>query len=273
MAYTPPRQKSQFDIGERVIGKFRPIKVNGERGVKVLWRTDEGETKSAPVLLSECAESVQEDVMQIVKNNYDGELQVSFNTDKSAILFFHPANGQFKVTVDNFPSGEDEPPKPKVKTGKWGDYMQFIVIVRIVKGKCKGITLPILLRYDKFEPEQTEEGLVTGYAHTRGASPHCDFLDDFCEATGVWEFGPIEWKQNILPDLEKRILRLEREFNIMMRDGWVDTIYPIYDYEDDEASDPVKEEMPWLSDEEEQMEVSQDEPEEEDEEMMGWPEE
>jgi len=251
--YLPPRNKSEFEVGERVNGKFRPVKIKEEKGIKVLWKTDDGETKSETVKLSDCAEGVQEDIMQVIKQKYEGEFQISFSPDKSAIVNFHPANGQFRVKVKNFPSPEGEDPKPKVYTGKFGDMIKFNSVLEIVSPlEVLGLTLPMQLFYEKFVPIFTEERgkKETGFSSAPGNSKHCDMLSDFCDATGLWEFGAIEWSENILPELESRILRLEREFNVVLNGGWVEHIYEIADYDD--SGDP-----PW-EEGDETIEVSQE---------------
>lgn len=259
MTYQPPRQESQFNVGERVVGKLRFVKVSGKKAVKVLWR-DGDETKSTIVLLENCFEEVQEDLIQINKSGYDGEFQISLSTDQTSVVNFHPANGQFKVVVDNFPSAENEDPKPKVYSGKYGDMVKFNTVLRILKpSSVKGLTLPMQLFYEKWVPIESEDGeQVVGFSSPPGNSKHCDMLSDFCDATGVWKFGEMEWSQNILPEVEKRVLRVEKPFNVVLNDGWVESIYPEYDYEE-ESSAPEKEDAPW--DEEEEMEVSQDEEE------------
>lgn len=268
MAYKPPYNESEFEVGDRVIGKMRPVKVESQRAIKVLWRDDDGETHSAVVLLDECFDNVQEDIMQVIKRGYDGEYQISFSTDKSSIVNFHPANGQFRVKLDSFPSAEDQPPKPKVYTGKYGDMVKFNTVLEIVSPKeVQGIMFPMQLFYEKFVPIETENGVETGFSSAPGRSKHADMLRDFCDATGVWRFDSIEWENNILPELERRISRLQKEFNVVLNGGWVEHIYPIADY--DEETDPVKEEMPWIEDDEEEeetLEINQEEePQEEDE--------
>ena len=265
--YLPPRQKSEFDVGERVVGKFRPVKIKRKKGVKVLWRGEEGETKSETVLLADCAEDVQEDVMRVIKTKYDGEFQISLNSDNTAVVNFHPANGQFRVKVFAFPAKEGEDPKPKVYTGgKYGDMIKFNTVLEIVTPKeVGGLTLPMQLFYEKFVPMIVDEGgkQFTGFSSPPGNSKHCDMLSDFCDATGLWEFGAIEWSENILPELEKRILRLEREFNVVLNQGWVEHIYEIADYEDEDGPPPWEEEN-------ESMEVKQEDQDES--EAMDWPE-
>ncbi len=267
--YLPPRQKSEFDVGERVVGKFRAVTIKGQKGIKVLWRGEEGETRSETILLSDCKEDVQTDIMRVIKSKYDGELQISLSSDNTSVVNFHPANGQFRVRVLAFPAKEGENPKPKVYTGgKFGDMIKFNTVLEIISPEeIKEITFPMQLFYEKFVPmiiEGNEQ--IVGFSSPPGNSKHCDMLSDFCDATGMWEFGAIEWSENILPELERRILRLEREFNVVLNGGWVEHIYEIADYEDENGS------VPW--EEDETMDVKQEEKETqaEESETMDWPE-
>lgn len=276
MSYRPPRQKSEFERGDRVIGKFRPVKIEGEKGVKVLWRTDEGEVRQKAVKLSNVFEDTRKDIIQVVKNDYEGEFVITFNVDGSSVVNFHPSNGQFKVKVSEFISAEDEPPKPKVYTGKYGDMVKFNVLLELTEPEAlEGIEFVHQMFYEKFVSiENPETGETeTGFSSPPGKSKHCDMLADFCDATGVWEFGAIPWSDNILPELERRIMRLEREFMVILNGGWVEHIYEIADYDADET-DPVKEEMSWIEDDEEEAEPSEEEPQDEDDdEMFDWPDE
>ena len=271
--YLPPRQKSEFDVGERVVGKFRPVKIKGKKGIKVLWRSEEGDTKSESVLLADCKEDVQEDIMKVIKSKYDGEFQISLSSDSTSVVNFHPANGQFRVRVSAFPAKEGENPKPKVYTGgKFGDMIKFNTVLEIVAPKeVDGLTLPMQLFYEKFVPMIIEENKqIVGFSSPPGNSKHCDMLSDFCDATGLWEFGAIEWSENILPELERRILRLEREFNVVLGMGWVEHIYEIADYEEENGDE--KSDVPWEEDETMDMSKEKTDPSGEKEEAMDWPE-
>lgn len=240
MSYRPPRQKSEFERGERVIGKFRPVKIEGDKGVKVLWRTEQGETRSALVKLDDLFDNVAEQVIQVIKSGYDGTFNITFDTTMTKVVNFHPANGQFKVKVAEFISSEDEDPKPKVYTGRYGDMIKFNILLKVVEPKgLQGITFVHQMFYEKFVPIENPdtEKIETGFSSPPGNSKHCDMLSDFCDATGIWKFGAIPWSDNILPELAKRVDKSDQSFNVVLNGGWVEHIYPIQDFDEDEPED------------------------------------
>ena len=57
---------------------------------------------------------------------------------------------------------------------------------------------------------------------------------DFCEAVGLWDKGPMPYKPNILPAMQKRILNNDRKFQVVVKDGWVVTIFSMEHEEEDE---------------------------------------
>jgi hypothetical protein len=89
-------------------------------------------------------------------------------------------------------------------------------------------------------------------------------LSDFCDATGIWKFGPIPWDDNILPELEKRVNRADQEFNVVLNGGWVEHIYPIQDFDENESADVWEDEEDQVIDMDEDREppFDADEPEE-----------
>ena len=89
----------------------------------------------------------------------------------------------------------------------------------------------------------------TGYTHNQ--SKYTPILERFCSVSGVWDKGAITYTDNLLPVLEKRILRADKEFRVEMVDGWVDRLFPNSnvvtepDPDTDEIADPDEEELPF----------------------------
>ena len=80
----------------------------------------------------------------------------------------------------------------------------------------------------RFMPAQVE---VKGVMREVAAIPvskskAVEQLDNFIMATKAVVDGPIPYSDNILPTLQKRILRKEAEFKFIMKDGWINNIIP-----------------------------------------------
>jgi hypothetical protein len=83
-------------------------------------------------------------------------------------------------------------------------------------------------------------------------------LEEFLSLAGAWNRGPMEWSDNILPALEKRILRADKSFSFLMKDGWIDTLYEADEPEEsedweEESEEPSKESAPEVADDEEEI--------------------
>ena len=85
---------------------------------------------------------------------------------------------------------------------------------------AKGMTVPYTLRYNFGEDE---DGNVC-YTKWGAQSKHTPLLDEFLTVTKAWDDGPIPFTDNILPVLQKRILRKNASFQFVMKDGWINTL-------------------------------------------------
>ena len=214
--YTPQRTKGDFQQGERGMAI---VKVNREKGLANIAFRDGG---THTVKLSECPDTLQA-----------GKWVVQMNGEEDCVFGFRPIAGQFEGRVTSFVSGEDEVPVPKTKhvsfTNQKGkkikyDYDYFTVILTISSpAKHKGIEVPFTLRY-KFGEAQDEEGeSCVGIE----SGKYGDMLSEFLDLTGVWKMGKMAWKSNVLPAVEKRILHNKQFFGFIMKEGWVDSLFPL----------------------------------------------
>ena len=218
--YKPKKISSSFD-GPRGIAKVR-ISKDGQK-VQVLFQ----ESEDSYILKREnCPDEL-----------IPGEHSVSLNKDANEMFSFHPANGSFRGKVLEFASQENQDPVPKTSRGQY-PFEYFTVRLKIVDPEeYKGITVPLSPRYHFGEDDEGNTGFM--YPNSK----YTPLVEDFCEYAGVWNRGPVKWKDNILPTLEKRILREGKTFQFVIKDGWVTTLF-----KDDKADD---EEAPWEEDGEE----------------------
>ena len=190
-----------------------------------------------------------------------GKWNIRLNGDETEIYSFAPISGNFRGKVSSFVGGDDGPqPKTKYvdfvrKDGKHikYDYDYFTVLVEITEPeKLAGVEVPLVMRYNFLEAKEDEEsvvGLMSKGSRTKE-------LEEFLDLVGAWNRGPMEWSDNILPDLEKRILRADQPFMFLMKEGWIDTLYAADEPEEsedwEEESDEVKEPEPVPDDDKEE---------------------
>lgn len=261
MTYKPGMTKSKK--GPRGIGKVQVNKAKGK--VRVTLVDDDNKKEIYDLDMENCPTYVQ-----------PGEFKISLNSDHNIMYGLHPANGMVKVKVNKFLSEEDKPPAPRTedvpKTKDYNaySYEYFTVLLEIAQKKFKGMIIPLRLRYHfrgALEEVKGKEKEVVWY--DKGGSKYTPLLVDFCEATGVFDKGPMPWKANILPMMEKRVASLNQSFSIVLKDGWVNTIFTGMDTEPDEEEldEEVVEETDDFDEE--------SEPDEEtlDEENLDWKEE
>jgi len=172
-----------------------------------------------------------------------GRWYVRMSSDEDEILSASPSKGMFTVKVAEFPAPKGEEPTPKTKEsvydGKAYVYQHFNVLLDILKpDEFKGATLLLNLRYhfdeDVAEVNGKEQPIV---AISHPQSKYTNMLLEFLEATGVTEKGPMPFKANILPLLQKRVLNANKTFQVLVKDGWITSIFSEYDDEEDDAKE------------------------------------
>ncbi|MHA2094598.1 MAG: hypothetical protein ACW98F_08215 [Candidatus Hodarchaeales archaeon] len=226
--YRPPKVSGEFKRGESGLANVR---VNRKkRLIQLIFKETENvfrfkRTKSLAKLTP-------------------GKWYIQLNSDETEIWGFRPFTGNFKGKVIEFAAKDGESPAPKVKeyTNKDGHnytITSFTVLLEILDPeKYVGIVIPYVLRYNFREAEYKGKPCVG--LPDRGR--HSKALEEFLDITGAWESGPMKWMDNVLPSFEKRILRAEKEFMFIMKDGWIDTLYEIDETTpDDDSWDEVDE--------------------------------
>jgi len=265
MTYKPGMAKSKK--GPRGIGKVQVNKAKGK--VRVILVGENKKKEIYDLDMENCPTYVQ-----------PGEFKVSLNSDHDIMYGLHPANGMVRVKVNKFLSEEDKPPTPKTEdVSKTEDYPAysyeyFTVLLEIDQKKFKGMIIPLRLRYHfkgTLEEVKKKEKEVVWY--DKPGSKYTPMLVDFCEATGVFDRGPMPWKANILPMMEKRIASLNQSFAIVLKDGWVNTIFTGLETEPDEEELEEEEVDEELDEETDDFDEESEPDEEELDEDLDWEEE
>ena len=154
-----------------------------------------------------------------------GRWRVSLNKDQTEVVAFHPYSGSFQGQVSKLACKEGEPPQFWESKGMYPDWMFTVILVISSPENLKGVEVPYFLR-NRFTEEKDDEGKSwVGI----GKGKHGDNLLKFLRLTGVEERGPMPFKSNLLPMVEKRIMHEPKEFGFTISDGWVDNVFPLSD--------------------------------------------
>lgn len=215
MAYKPKTIQGQFARGNSGIAT---VKMSGDhKKVKVIFDEDGKE-----LITSEFPEGLKA-----------GKWYITLDGNNKKIFGYRPVNGVFVGKVNKFVARNDEPPTPQTHIGKDWSYKFFTILLEITKGENKGLLVPCMLRYHFAQAEEDGKEVVA-YDHPK--SKYTPMLMEFCDCAGVWEKGIMPFKDNILPYMEKRVMHEAKEFQFVIKNGWVDSFIAI--------DTPITETMP-----------------------------
>lgn len=220
MVYKPKILQGNFKRGDSGVAT---VKINGDRTkVKVVF---------------------EETGKEIISNEFPKDLRpgkwfITLDGDNKKVFAFRPVNGLFIGKVNKFVAREGETPAPQTHIGADWSYQYFTVLLEITKGENKGLSIPCMLRYHFAEAHEDEKSVVA-FSHPK--SKYTPMLIEFCDVTGVWEKGVMPYKDNILPYIEKRVLHMGKEFQFVMKGGWVDSFIPIDQPESETLPDEEEE--------------------------------
>lgn len=227
---------------------YRPKRVSnfGTQGIALVKFTEDKRS-----VLVKFTDENNEKKFKISRKNtpkglFPGKWYLSVNREGDAITAYRPVVGNFSGQVVRFAAREGEKPAPKTvnvlpreKGQKGYSYEAFTVIIRITSPKeYAGIEVPLFLHYNFLEAEEDGASVVGFMSKGR----HTDMLVEFTEVAGAWERGPMKWSDNILPALEKRILRAAKTFSFVMKNGFIETVYAEDALELEEEEEEEKEE-------------------------------
>lgn len=211
------------------------------RGVAIVKVLDNGVVRLA---FKDDPETLYEfDPVDAPENVRKGTWFVSLSGNGEKFYSFSPISGVEKNRFVKFAAAKDQLPAPKEYsyTGKdkasgkefTSKYMAFTAIHVVTEGKNAGIQFAIFLRY--YFAEVDGEVAID---HLK--SPHTATLMRWLDATGAFDKGPMNYSENILPALEKRLLKANHELVAIFVDGNVDSITraaPTEEPEDEEEGE------------------------------------
>jgi hypothetical protein len=219
----------------------------GETGLALVAISKDGRTVA--VTFKEGNRTVKLSKDDCPDNVRPGKWIVTLNENEDTLYNFRPVQGHFVVKVKEFASAENEAPKPRTKDvafekdGKTHSYSyEYWVAVLSIQSPedMNDLELSYFLRYHFGEVMEDGKSLV---AYTKPGSKYTGYLQEFLNASGAWELGPIEYSDNILPELQKRILHADKKFEVTVKDGWIvpGTLLSL--------DEPDETDLPWEDDE------------------------
>jgi hypothetical protein len=219
MAYKPQRVQTGGSFGEWINGTI----MTKDNMVRVV--PDDKEKSAFTLLRKNCPKNL--------KAGKDFAIQVS--EDHKEILAFRPLEGMCFGKVQKFAAAENAEPAPKEKevdfvskkSSKRVHYTRkyFTVILEITEGDFAGITVPYVLDYKFIGVEEEIEGKKRMIVALEGGGRTTDRLAELLDYSGAWDKGPAPFADNVLPMFEKRILRADKKFGWILKNGFVDTLF------------------------------------------------
>ena len=189
--------------------------------VKVTFKVEkEGEEVRKYVLeKEECPDYVQ-----------NGVFLVSLNADGDKMYSMRPVNGVFKLKVKEFVAAKDKEPAPRTKVGKGQNgeyaYQTFMVSFIITDGEFKGMTVPGSFSYNFQEGHEEVPGRGV-QSVVEISNPRSKFTASLVELLTVTNVinKQLPYRENILPILQKSMLKEDCEFSGSVKKGFIDSLY------------------------------------------------
>jgi hypothetical protein len=235
MAYRPGRRKVKYPKNPSGVAR---IKAGKKSGTLIVWFSEDNDNEFAD---KKYKVTGWPDFIRKPKKLAGREWYVKLNNDHNEIYSISPQSGMFTGKMEKFISSEGAEPAPELinktsQEGKPYSYLQFV---------CIGMEMLYYLRHNFAAKEEDDEYGEKGdaeYTNWGKNSIHTPKLDEFLTVTGAWDKGPIKFIDNLLPKLQKRILKADKSFQFIVKNGWIDTLYVDSSVSDDEDGE---EEFPW----------------------------
>jgi hypothetical protein len=227
---------------EKMSNRYKPTVVKesggkGDSGVANLTWSDT-KCKIAFEELDTVYKVMREDLPEFAQEwNLDSAF-VTMSGDNEEVFSIRPLSGVFTVRTNGFSrqgGNEDEPPAPQQRTGKFGIYYTFNALLQIIKGKYAGAIYPLYLYY-KFAD-------CDGVVGIKGDGASSMKLMDYLDVSGAWDSGELEYDDNILPELEKRIKRAKKQFQVVVKKGYIESVLEVEVESDEPEEDEIVDEL------------------------------
>lgn len=170
------------------------------------------------------------------------EWYIKLNGKGDEIFAISPQDGFFQVKVQKFVSKEGEPPAPRyMKNWQYPDWV-FYVLLEVVSGLEAAVGMTIIYQLP-YRFEEGEDGLAQ-YSKWNEKSNTLK-LDEFLEYADAWKSDqPLMFSDNLLPLLQKRVLKAGNTFGVFLKGGYVDYVTAGSKNEVEEVGDDWEEDDP-----------------------------
>lgn len=206
--------------GEREFGPMGPAKV------AVVGKVVQVVFKESGEIANMNTDALPEGVTKVPS----GEYLISLNKDRNKVYILHPLTATVEAEFIGFKKAPGQPPFPRPPTKQEGvnrktgmtypkKWLEFVAFFKVVGDQYKGLTIQLKLRY------YFGVGNDGTHAAVKGEGNHSQKLARFLDCTSG-DIGSIKipFSDNILPALEAYLLRQGRNVQLIMQNGWVETI-------------------------------------------------
>ena len=200
------RIKQQYKKGANGVANVQ-VDVNKEL-VRISFIDGDDEGTTFKIDLENAPESIK-----------TGRFFVSLSGKGDSVYSVRPAVGTFIVQFVKWARKENTPPTPKEIIGKFGAYSVMTALLKIVKGDFKNMEIPLSLAYKFCDDGSGNVAIPTSDKSGTAA----ERLINFLEACGVLD-EVLPFTDNVLPMLEKKILKKALPFSVVVKGGFVDYI-------------------------------------------------
>lgn len=198
----------------------------GKKGATVTFE-DTGDSKLLLGKFTIALEDLDNDRAVGFEIDEDAMYAVSLDLNKQppALVSVHPWDGVYVAKVIDFAHAEGKEPAPTVKMVTYGNQKEpvedvtFRPIIQIVSGECAGAKYSYKLPYKWFVEADDGSGMTAlSTPKDPGKATTYQRLEAFLEYAGA---DPVQWSDNILPDLLSSIKKAKKTFNIIVQKGWI----------------------------------------------------
>lgn len=161
----------------------------------------------------------------------------TLSTNKDKLFSVRPLSGMFDGRFKEFSAPKDEPPAPKMSGGKpeW-QHLIFNPLFVLTSPDVAGMIVKYQWGLDyAFVDFVNDTGdHIVGYGKQLDKSTHMQKVDEFMTLTGIWDHGALRWKDNILPDMQKRAIEANKSLRIIVKGSYIETLLA------DQSSEPFE---------------------------------
>lgn len=241
MTYKPTYKTSEVFSG---IAKISPVNKEGKKYYRVMFTQGKGEEAKTSELYIKLEDAPEYLFNHKTKKMTTNEWRVKLSSNKSKILSAVPSDAIVTAQFHDIAHRENEEPVAfkQTITHKGGsfDVFKFTWLWKVCEGEFEGVEVAHYLNYN-FSPVTDDQGHeITEYSSSPVKSPYTAELDNVLTSSGVWEFGPMRWVENLLPIIRKRAIRAREEKDVKvlltLSNGYIIAVKPVatgWDEEDD----------------------------------------